>query len=170
MHFLDEFIFQSSFYAYRNAYCVMRRRRTSTHSFDEIVEYQRLDELQEILEQHSFRVTKEECLDLPPKLRIKREIDMTKDQKLMYHTLRKRAILEREQEKLVTAPLVITRLLRLQQILCGVMKYDDGTGEVIKGSKSRLQELLAVLEEIKGGVIKLATYDNSITLIQKLLT
>ena len=44
MHFLDEFIFQSSFYAYRNAYCVMRRRRTATHSFDEIVEYQRLDE------------------------------------------------------------------------------------------------------------------------------
>ena len=113
MHFLDEFIFQSSFYAYRNAFCVMRRRRTATHSFDEIVEYQRLDELQEYLEEHSFRVTKEECLDLPPKIRLKREIDMTKDQKLMYHTLRKRAILELEQSKLVTAPLVITRLLRL---------------------------------------------------------
>ena len=170
IHFLDEFIFQSSFYAYRNAYCVMRRRRTATHSFDEIVEYQRLDELQEILEQHSFRVTKEECLDLPPKLRIKREIDMTKDQKLMYHTLRKRAILELEQEKLVTAPLVITRLLRLQQILCGFIKYDDGTEEVIKGTNSRLQELLDVLEETQGGVIIWATYRNSIKLIQETLS
>ena len=132
--------------------------------------YQRLDELAEKLKKHSFRVTKEECLDLPPKIRLKREIDMTKDQKVMYHTLRKRAILELEQSKLVTAPLVITRLLRLQQILCGFIKYDDGTEEVIKGPNSRLQELLDVLDETQGGVIIWATYRNSIKLIQETLS
>ena len=84
----------------------------------------------------------------------------------MYHTLRKRAILELEQSKLVTAPLVITRILRLQQILCGFIKYDDGTEEIIKGTNSRLQELLDVLEETTGGVIIWATYRNSIKLIR----
>ena len=103
VNFLDEYILQNSFYAYRNTFCVMRRRRVSTHSFDEIVSYQRLDELQSILDKHSFRVTKEECLDLPPKVRTIRHIDMTPAQKLMYTQLKKRAILELEQEKLVTA-------------------------------------------------------------------
>jgi SNF2 family DNA or RNA helicase len=165
INFLDEYIFQSSFYAYRNAYCVLRRRRTSTHSFDEIISYQNLDELQETLKPYSFRVTKEECLDLPSKIRLKREIELTREQKLMYHTLRKRAILELEQEKLVTAPLIITRLLRLQQILCGFVKYDDGTEEIIKGANPRLDELVDVLEETQGSVIIWATYRRTIQLI-----
>ena len=109
----------------------MRRRRVSTHSFDEI-SYQRLEELQSILDKHSFRVTKEECLDLPPKVRTIRHIDISTHQKITHTQLKKRAILELEQEKLVTAPLIITRILRLQQILCGFVKYDDGTEEVIK--------------------------------------
>ena len=36
MNFLDEYIFQNSFYAYRNAYCVLNRRRLSSHTFDEV--------------------------------------------------------------------------------------------------------------------------------------
>ena len=165
MNFLDEYILQSSFYAYRNAYCVVRRRRTSTHSFDEIVGYQRLEELQEILKPYSYRVTKDECLDLPPKIRLKREIELNRDQKRLYHTLKKRAILELESEKLVTAPLIITRILRLQQILCGFIKSDDGTEEVISGANPRLEELLNVLEETQGGVIIWATFRRTIQMI-----
>ena len=165
MNFLDEYILQSSFYAYRNAYCVVRRRRTSTHSFDEIVGYQRLEELQEILKPYSYRVTKDECLDLPPKIRLKREIELNRDQKRLYHTLKKRAILELESEKLVTAPLIITRILRLQQILCGFIKSDDGTEEIIPGANPRLEELLNVLEETQGGVIIWATFRRTIQMI-----
>jgi len=165
MNFLDEYILQNSFYAYRNAYCVIRRRRTSTHSFDEVVGYQRLEELQEILKPYSFRVTKDECLDLPPKIRLKREIELNRDQKRLYHTLRKRAILELESEKLVTAPLIITRILRLQQILCGFIKSDDGTEEIIPGTNPRLEELLDVLEETQGGVIIWATFRRTIQMI-----
>ena len=65
MNFLDEYIFQNSFYAYRNAYCVLNRRRLSSHTFDEVIGYQRLDELQKVIEPYSYRVTKKECLDLP---------------------------------------------------------------------------------------------------------
>jgi len=58
INFLDEYILQNSFYAYRNTFCVMRRRRISTHSFDEIVGYQRLDELQKILDKHILELLK----------------------------------------------------------------------------------------------------------------
>ena len=169
VNFLDEYILQNSFYAYRNTFCVLKRRRISTHSFDEIVGYQRLDQLQEILDKHSFRVTKEECLDLPPKIKQIRQIDMTSPQKLMYTQLKKRAILELEQEKLVTAPLIITRILRLQQILCGFIKFDDGNEEIIKGNNPRLDELLSVLEETQGGVIIWATFRRTIQMIKDAL-
>lgn len=169
MNFLDEYILQSSYYAYRNAYCVIRRRRTSTHSFDEVVGYQRLEELQDILKPYSYRVTKDECLDLPPKIRLKREIELNRDQKRLYHTLKKRAILELESEKLVTAPLIITRILRLQQILCGFIKSDDGTEEIIPGSNPRLEELLNVLEETQGNVIIWATFRRTIQMLQEAL-
>ena len=166
MHFLDPYILQNSFYAYRNTFCVIRRRRLTTHTFDEVVGYQRLEELQEILKPYSFRVTKEECLDLPPKVKVIRHVEMTPEQKRMYVTLKKRAIVELEREKIVSAPLIITRILRLQQILCGFIKYDNGTEEVIEGENPRIQELLDVIEETQGNIIIWATYRNSIKLIR----
>ena len=169
INFLDEYILQNSFYAYRNTFCVIQRRRLSSHSFDEVVGYQRLDELQKILDKHSFRVTKEECLDLPAKLRQIRHIDMTPAQRRMYALLKKRAILELEREKLVTAPLIITRILRLQQILCGFVKTDDGIIENIQGENPRVNELMDVIEETQGNIIILATYRNSIKLIRDTL-
>ena len=169
MNFLDEYIFQNSFYAYRNTYCVLNRRRLSSHTFDEVIGYQRLDELQKVIEPYSYRVTKKECLDLPDKIYQQREIEMTPDQKKMYRILKNQAILELEQFKTITAPLVITRILRLQQILCGYVKYDDGRIEDIKGPNPRLEELLSVLEEIDGNVIIWATFRRSIEMIHDAL-
>jgi len=65
----------------------------------------------------------------------------------------------------VTAPLIITRILRLQQILSGFIKYDDGREEVIPGTNPRLEELMNVLEESTGGVIIWATFRRSIEMI-----
>jgi SNF2 family DNA or RNA helicase len=94
---------------------------------------------------------------------------MTPAQKRMYVILKKRAILELEREKLVTAPLIITRILRLQQILCGFIKYDNKTEENIEGENPRIQELLSVIEETQGNIIIWATYRNSIKLIRDTL-
>jgi SNF2 family DNA or RNA helicase len=94
---------------------------------------------------------------------------MTPDQKKMYRVLKNQAILELEQFKTVTAPLVITRILRLQQILCGYIKYDDGRIEDIKGPNPRLVELLSLLEEIDGNVIIWATFRRSIEMIHDAL-
>ena len=65
----------------------------------------------------------------------------------------------------MTAPLIITRILRLQQILCGFIKYDDGREEVIEGTNPRLEELMNVLEETTGGVIIWATFRRTIEMI-----
>lgn len=162
MSFLSDNILQSSFYGFRNRYCVLRRRTINMRTFDEIVDYQNLDELQDIIKPYSYRVTKAECLDLPDKVYTKREIEMTPKQKKVYDILKKKAYIELSEEKSVTAPLVITRLLRLQQIMCGFVKYDDGREEEIDKVNPRITELLQVLEETEGQVIIWSNYTRSI--------
>ena len=162
MSFLSDNILQSSFYGFRNRYCVLRRRTINMRTFDEIVDYQNLDELQDILKPYSYRVTKAECLDLPDKVYTKREIEMTPKQKKVYDILKRKAYIELSEEKSVTAPLVITRLLRLQQIMCGFVKYDDGREEEIDKVNPRITELLQVLEETEGQAIIWSNYTRSI--------
>ena len=169
MTFLSQYILNCSYYGFRNRYCVLRRRTINMKTFHEVVDYQNLDELQAYIKDHMFRVKKDECLDLPDKLYQKREIELSPEQKKIYETLRKKAYVELENEKSVTAPLVITRLLRLHQVLCGFLKHDDGTEESIPGTNSRLNELIQVLEETDGQVIIWANYKRSIREIQEKL-
>jgi len=169
MSFLSEYVLNCSFYGFRNRYCVLRRRTINMKTFHEVVDYQNLDELQQSIKAHMFRVTKDDCLDLPDKLYQKREIEFSPDQKRIYETLRKKAYVELSKEKSITAPLVITRLLRLHQVLCGFVKHDDGTEEAIPGVNPRLNELIQVLEETEGQVIIWANYKRSIKEIQSKL-
>ena len=55
-----------------------------SHSFKKIVGYRKLDELKEKLDKFAYRITKEECLDLPPKVFVKREVELTKEQRKAY--------------------------------------------------------------------------------------
>jgi len=53
--------------------------------------------------------------------------------------------------ELVSAPAVMTQLLRLQQVLCGHLKTDDG--ELIEFKTNRIDALLETIEEMSGKVI-----------------
>ena len=68
-----------SYYAFQARYAVLVERKLATHTFKQIVGYRHLDELQEKLNRFSFRETKDECLDLPGKVFIRREIELTKE-------------------------------------------------------------------------------------------
>jgi SNF2 family DNA or RNA helicase len=94
--------------------------------FNQCVGYQRIDELKASIQPLASRVTKEEVLDLPPKLYTKRYVELTPEQKRVYMDVRDEAIALLGSGELVTAPLAITRLLRLHQVTCGYIPTDDG--------------------------------------------
>jgi SNF2 family DNA or RNA helicase len=121
--------------------------------------YQRLDELEEILKEFSYRVLKEDCLDLPEKIYIKRNIQLTDEQEKAYSTM-KSAALALLKGKMATAPHVLTQMMRLHQITCGHLKNDDGT--ITKLKNNRLDELLDLLDEIEGKAIIWANYVHDI--------
>ena len=117
--------------------------------------YKRLDELADNIKAFSYRVLKEDCLDLPDKIYTKREIELTEEQSKAYATM-KSAALALLKGKMATAPHVLTQLMRLHQITCGHLKNDDGT--ITKIKNNRIKELLSLLEEVEGKVIIWANY------------
>ena len=148
-----------SYYAFQARYAVLVERKMSTHTFKQIVGYRRLDELQHKLNDFSFRVTKEECLDLPDKVYTRREIELTAEQRKAYDQMKLMALAEVE-GNLMSTNNALTQLMRLHQIVCGHVKMDDG--QQLNIPSNRVNELLATVAETQGKVIIWANYRRDI--------
>ena len=151
----EELLGFGSYYSFRNRYAVMRNANFGGRRVQLIAGYQRLDELAKILKPFSDRVLKEDCLDLPEKTYIEREVELTSEQLQTYSTM-KAAALASLKGKRATAPHVLTQLMRLHQITCGHLKNDDDTITELKSN--RVSSLLDLLEEVEGKVIIWANY------------
>ena len=154
--FLNEHLLGfTSYYTFRNRYATMLDRNFGGRRVQIVGGYKRLDELSQILKAFSDRVLKENCLDLPEKIYIERQVELTDEQSKAYSTM-KSAALASIKGKMATAPHILTQMMRLHQITCGHLKSDDGTITEIKNN--RLEELLDVLDEIEGKAIIWANY------------
>ena len=167
--FLNEHLLGfTSYYTFRNRYANMIERNFGGRRVQLIGSYQRLDELSENIKKFSYRVLKEDCLDLPEKVYTRREVDLTDEQNKAYSTM-KSAALAQLKGKMATAPHVLTQMMRLHQITCGHLKNDDDTITEIKNN--RLKELVNLLDEVEGKVIIWANYvydiENIVKTIQK---
>ena len=149
----------SSYYAFQARYAVLVERKMPSHTFKQIVGYRRLDELQEKLNDFSFRVTKEECLDLPEKVYTRRDVELTKEQQTYYDQMKLMALAVVEGD-LMSTNNALTQIMRLHQIVCGHIKLDDGRQLDIPSN--RADELMAVLSESSGKVIIWANYRRDI--------
>jgi len=140
----EDLIGLGSYYAYRGRYAKTRRVTMGNRTFQQVVGFQNLDELQGKLTTFTSRVKKEDCLDLPPKIYLTREIELTPDQEKMYKQIKDEALVMLEEDSIST-PMVLTQLLRLQQIVCGFVKTD--TGEIIDLKENRTAEMIEVIED-----------------------
>jgi SNF2 family DNA or RNA helicase len=109
-----------------------------------------LNELSDKLQGFSYRVLKEDCLDLPEKIYMKRHISLTHDQIKVYDQMKKTALATLN-GKTTSTMTVLTQLMRLQQITCGHFVADDGSTQDIQSN--RIKELMDVLDEIEGKAI-----------------
>jgi len=156
-----------SYFAFQGRYAVVQRRTMGAHSFNHIVGFRRLDELTEKLQEHSYRVRKEDCLDLPDKVYVKREVELTKEQTSAYTQMKHLALARLGSGELATTQNVLTQIMRLQQICCGHLTDDDGTIHEVKSN--RLSSLLDICDEIQGKAIIWATWSMDIRSITEAL-
>lgn len=148
--FLDpDILGYGSFYAFRNRYAVM-----GGFEQRQVIMYKNMDELSEKIASISYRVTKEECLDLPPQTWQKRRITMTKEQMRCYNDMREKLLVEFKTTK-VRAEIALTQLMRFQEITGGYLpQIDEETGEtvghveIVKPQHNpKFQEAISLIEE-----------------------
>ena len=166
--FLDPWLLNfQSFYAFRNRYAEMKTINARGRSIQVVNYFKNIGELSDKLKGFSYRVLKEDCLDLPDKIYVKRNIALTAEQLKLYDQMKKTA-LAMLNGKVTSTVTVLTQLMRLHQITCGHFTADDGSTQLIKNN--RVNELMDVLEEIEGKAIIWANYQHDISEIKKSIT
>ena len=140
--FLNRDIFGTSFYAFRNRYFDMVGYGNHIPRFRQSM----LDDFLERMHSVAFRVTKDECLDLPDITEETRVIDLEPKARKMYDTLMKESFAELARGE-VSAVNVLTKTLRLSQLTGGHITDDDGVSHEVSTAK------LSALEDIADSVL-----------------
>jgi SNF2 family DNA or RNA helicase len=133
------FIENKTIYSFRNTYCECIQRDT----YVQIIGYKNLDKLKEIINAHSTIRKKKDCIDLPPKIYEVRTLQMSYDLRVQYNEMNTNLMIEFKNmgsEGNLTAQIMLTKLLRLQQITSGAYLTDQK-------SNAKLVELCSVLKE-----------------------
>lgn len=165
---LDKGIIGSqTFTTFKAEYCVYKTIRLGVgRSFDKLVGYRNLEKLQERMAPFSYRVLKDDCLDLPPKIYEKRYVELTKEQKAAYAAM-KAGILA---SSIGSSGLAFTKMLRLQQLVGGHLYLTDGDTERHEAIPSNRSEgLMELVEELNGKVIIWARFIFEIQAISNAL-
>tara|TARA_R100001086_G_scaffold2443_2_gene1722 strand:+ start:18408 stop:19814 length:1407 start_codon:yes stop_codon:yes gene_type:complete len=156
-----------SFYAFRARYAEMHTIFTGVNTQVSIPKYYKnLDELEYKLKEFSTRVKKEDCLDIPPKTYEQRYVQLSGKQGIVYKRLRDNAIAI-VNDNTISFQNKLTELIKLHEVTNGFVKSNDGKIEELDNPK--LDEMMAILEEINGKAIIWANYIKNIDQIcQKL--
>jgi SNF2 family DNA or RNA helicase len=141
--FLDEDIIGSgSFWNFRDRYCVM-----GGYEGRQVVGYQNTGELMDTIKPLVHRVTKEECLDLPPKVYQQRYVELPPSSRTIYNKMK-----AEWSAQSITVKSTIEEMLRLHQVVAGFM----GTGDervVLPARSPKLAELEEIIEESAGSMV-----------------
>ncbi len=128
--FLNRQVFGSSFYAFRNHYFDMCGYGNHIPVFKKSC----MEEFLQKMHSVAFRVTKEECLDLPEIVEEVRKVDLEPKAMKLYHELLKESYTELADSE-VSAVNVLTKLLRLSQLTGGHLTDDNGGNNAVSTAK-----------------------------------
>ena len=117
--------------------------------------YKRIEELEIRLKQFSTRIRKDQCLDLKPKIRQKRYIELEGEGKKIYDRLRTSALAIVE-DSTISFSNKLTEIIKLHQVCNGFTKDDEG--KILNLHELKLKALEEIIEETDGKIIIWANY------------
>lgn len=116
----------NSFTAFRNMYCeVMNMETGRGQIYQKITGYRNQDRLAASIAPYVYQKRKADCLDLPDKVYITHYIQMTAKQKLLYSKMVEDLIISMGDGTIIDVTQALTRMMKLQQVLCGHVIVED---------------------------------------------
>ena len=113
--------------------------------------------------QPAIRFTKEECLDLPDMVYVKREVEMTRQQKKYYEELRKKLVMQITGEQ-ITAMNAAVAMTKLLQIAAGAV-YTDGSDVLEFDITHRYKVLREVIDESSQKILVFVPFKHAIDIL-----
>lgn len=170
--FLDpDIIGIGDFYSFKKRYAIM-----GGYEDKQIVGYQNIDELMEMLEPFVFQVRKDEVFpDAPKKVYLRRETQLTDRQRALYRQVKREGLAELGDQTMIVQN-ALEKMLRLQEITGGSISFktDPETEALTKkkyvrqridGGNPKLAELLEVVEEYVGPTIIWCAFREEIAIV-----
>lgn len=163
---LDPSILGTNFTTFRLRYGVFRKMRWGTGpSYDELVEYRNLDELNERIAPYTFHRVKEECLDLPDRTMSRAYFELPKEHRRVYEDLRIKLIAQLDSGETITSHHALTKLLRLQQVSRGHVKTEEGDTVSLGGPYPAIDATMDLVEENDGKAIVWCRFVSDVDLL-----
>ena len=163
--FLDKRVFGTSFYAFRNKYFDMCGYGNHIPVFRKHM----LEDFLKRMHSIAFRVTKDECLDLPDMVEEIRPVALEPKSMKIYKELEKESFTELADSE-VSAVNVLTKLLRLSQVTGG--HITDDAGDVNAVSTAKLEALSDIIDtaiQENKKIVVMARFIPELNDIQKML-
>lgn len=172
--FLDTSVFGASFYSFKSRYAVMGGYRVNGRAV-QVTGYRFLEEMTSKAYTIAYRVTKEDALDLPTFTFQTRPVTLSPKEATAYRQMAQQSLVELESGGCVSAPIIITKLMRLQQITGGFIAPDpiEGKEQPVKQiGSSKLDALKDILQDyvLDGGkkLVVFARFVPEVLAIQQL--
>jgi hypothetical protein len=173
--YLDwEIIGQKSFWGFKNRYAVLQQvdfrpaeKRIPGHFHRKahiVVAYRNLEELNKKIMTKSYRVLKEDVLDLPPKIYQFWDVELTPEQERIYNQMRDIAMAQLTNGEFSTASMKLDQLGKMQHILCGHVRTEHG--ELADIPENRTEAVAEILHQHAGKAIIWAPYPQALRKIR----
>lgn len=166
--FVEPRLFGSEFFRFKARYAIEEKQYMGSRSFNKIVGYKHTEEITSKMYEVSIRHTKKQCLDLPPKIFQKIQVEWDKEHRKIYDSLCIELIAEFE-DTVIAVPNALSKLAKLRQV-CGGYVYKEygGITRLIKNPE-KLKALNELIEDTPGQLIVWAYFKQDIEDICNLL-
>lgn len=149
-----------TFAAFRSMYCVM-----GGYEMREIKGYQNKEILASRIGPYTYQKRKRDCLDLPDKVYVTHHIDLTKEQDEVYNRLEKELLYELQSGAIIDVTMAMTRIMRLQQVLCGHINNTDDPRETEMIPSNRANYVAEIVDEASSKCIVFCRFIMDVELV-----
>lgn len=152
--FLDPAILGTNFASFKARYAIEVPLGETRHM--KVVGYRMVSDLCERVHRIAYRVTKDECLDLPEFVDRVVPVTLPPAAQKLYEQIARDSVAELAGGEEITATNILTKLLRLQQLTGGSITDDEGVSKLVHDAK--LKAAVDLVSDVVDGGRKVVVF------------